>query len=118
MRDWQKNSLFSGKNFFASGNCGPWIVTADAIADPMDLPFRTRLNGATVQSCSTGEMLYSIPQIASHISRFIKLSSGDMIATGSPDGSGGSRQPQRFLRTGDLIEVEIGGIGVLSNAVA
>ncbi|MBA3516973.1 MAG: fumarylacetoacetate hydrolase family protein [Rhizobiales bacterium] len=117
VRDWQKHSLFSGKNFFASGSCGPWVTTSDEIADPMDRTLVTRLNGDEVQRTSTGAMLFSIPQIIAHISRFMPLAPGDLIATGSPDGSGGSRQPQRFLRPGDRIEVEVKGLGVLSNVV-
>ena len=118
VRDWQKHSLFSGKNFLASGSCGPYIVTADEVGDPMELTLTTRVNGEERQRTGTGAMLFDVPQIISHISTFTRLSPGDMIATGSPSGSGGSLEPPRFLRPGDRVEIEISRIGTLANEVA
>ena len=117
VRDWQKHSLVSGKNFFHASSCGPHVVTADEIADPMDLDLSTRINGIEVQRTNTGVMLFDIPHVISHISQFTPLRPGDIIATGSPSGAGASLEPPRFLRPGDRIDIEIGGIGLLSNVV-
>lgn len=117
VRDWQKNSLFSGKNFYRASSCGPAIVTADTIRDPMRLTLVTRVNGEERQRASTDLMLFDVAEIISHISRFTPLSPGDVIATGSPDGSGGSLTPQHWLKPGDRIDIEVSGIGVLSNVV-
>jgi 2-keto-4-pentenoate hydratase/2-oxohepta-3-ene-1,7-dioic acid hydratase in catechol pathway len=117
-RDWQKASLCSGKNFFASGGCGPWLCTADEVGDPSRLTLATRLNGDEVQSTSTSAMLWSVAEIIHHISTFAPLAAGDVISTGSPEGSGASRNPQRFLTHGDTLEMEIESIGVLRNRVA
>lgn len=117
VRDWQKISLYSGKNFFHASSCGPAIVTADAIADPMGLTLVTRINGEEAQRTSTGLMLFDIAETISHISKFTPLSPGDFVATGSPEGSGGSITPPRWLKPGDRIEIEISEIGLLSNVV-
>jgi 2-keto-4-pentenoate hydratase/2-oxohepta-3-ene-1,7-dioic acid hydratase in catechol pathway len=117
VRDWQKHSLFSGKNFAASSSCGPHVVTADEVGDPSKLSLATHLNGEQVQDVSTGAMLYDIPALISHISTFTPLHPGDLIATGSPDGSGGSRKPQRFLQPGDRIEFSVTRVGQLQNNV-
>ena len=117
VRGWQKHSVHAGKNFANSGACGPWMVTADEISDPSAIRLATRLNGEEVQSCTAAEMIFSYSQLIAYISHTIDLRPGDLIATGSPEGSGGSRQPQRFLRAGDQLEIEVSGIGVLKNQV-
>ncbi len=117
VRDWQKHSVTAGKNFFASGGCGPWMVTADEIADPSALKLSTRLNGEEVQSTTVASMIFDIPTMVSYVSSFIHLKPGDIISTGSPAGSGGSRQPQRFLVPGDELEIEWSGVGTLRNKV-
>lgn len=117
VRGWQKHSVHAGKNFANSGACGPWMVTADEIADPSAMSLTTRLNGEIVQNTTAAEMIFSIPELIAYISHTIDLRPGDLIATGSPEGSGGSRQPPRFLRVGDRLDIEVSGIGVLHNPV-
>jgi 2-keto-4-pentenoate hydratase/2-oxohepta-3-ene-1,7-dioic acid hydratase in catechol pathway len=96
---------------------GPWIVTVDEVPDPYTLAMRSRLNGEVVQSGSTAQMRFRIPQIVAYLSRFTELRPGDVIATGTPPGTGIDRQPPRLLRDGDEITIEIDGIGSLGNRV-
>ena len=117
VRGWQKHSIHAGKNFANSGSCGPWMVTADEITDLASMRFSTRLNGEKVQYTTVSEMVFSISQIIAYISHTIDLRPGDLIATGSPEGAGGSRQPPRFLREGDVLEMEVSGVGILCNPV-
>ncbi len=118
VRDWQKHSVTAGKNFHHSGGCGPWMVTADEIADPTGMKLSTRLNGEEVQSTTVASMIFDIPAMVNYVSTLIHLTPGDIISTGSPAGSGGSRQPQRFLVPGDELEIEWSGVGILRNKVA
>lgn len=118
VRDYQKHSVSAGKNFWRSGALGPWIVTADEIPDPRVMKLETRLNGATVQSTIAELMLYDIPTAISYISRWTPLSPGDIIATGTPGGVGSRRKPPLWMKAGDRIEVEVSGVGVLSNPVS
>ena len=118
VRGWQKHSVHAGKNFENSGSCGPWMVTADEIADPFAMELSTRLNGERVQHTTAAQMIFQIPELIEYISHTMTLQPGDLIATGSPEGSGGSRQPPRFLRSGDALEIEVSGVGVLRNRVA
>jgi 2-keto-4-pentenoate hydratase/2-oxohepta-3-ene-1,7-dioic acid hydratase in catechol pathway len=115
VRDFQKHSVWAGKNFVRSGGFGPWIVTADEIPDPAALTLVTRLNGEEVQRTGTGRMFFGVPEIVAYISSVTPLLPGDVIATGSPEGSGATRSPPRWLRSGDRIEVEVTGIGTLEN---
>ena len=117
LRDFQKHALTCGKNFDQSGACGPWIVTADEIPDPTRLHLSTRLNGVEMQHASTDMLIYSIPFLLSHLSQVTLLRSGDVISTGTPAGVGMGRQPPVWMKPGDRIEVEISGIGCLSNPV-
>jgi len=117
VREWQKHSVPAGKNFDSMSACGPWMVTADEIADPFAMKLSTRLNGEEVQSTTAGDMIFDIPTLVNYVSNLIHLKPGDIISTGSPEGSGGSRQPQRFLVPGDELEIEWSGIGVLRNKV-
>lgn len=96
---------------------GPWIVTPDEISDPHALRLRSVLNGEEVQSGSTGQMRFRIPEIVAYLSRFTELRPGDVIATGTPPGTGIDRRPPRLLADGDEIVVEIEGIGSLRNRV-
>jgi 2-keto-4-pentenoate hydratase/2-oxohepta-3-ene-1,7-dioic acid hydratase in catechol pathway len=113
VRDYQKFSVTSGKNFPSTGPLGPWMVTADEIADPGRLTLTTRLNGQDVQHSTTDLLIYSIPQIIVFCSDFTALSPGDVIATGTPEGVGHSRKPPLWMKPGDRLGVEIDGIGVL-----
>ena len=113
VRDYQKFSVTSGKNFPGTGPLGPWLVTTDEIADPSRLTLTTRLNGQQVQHATTDQLIYSIPQIIAFCSDFTALSPGDVIATGTPEGVGHSRKPPLWMKAGDALEVEISGIGTL-----
>ena len=105
--------MTSGKNFPGTGPLGPWIVTTDEIPDPGKLTLTTRLNGKEVQRSGTDMLIYSIPQIIAFCSDFTALSPGDVIATGTPEGVGHSRKPPLWMKIGDVLEVEITGIGTL-----
>jgi 2-keto-4-pentenoate hydratase/2-oxohepta-3-ene-1,7-dioic acid hydratase in catechol pathway len=113
VRDYQKFSVTSGKNFPGTGPLGPWLVTTDEIPDPSKLTLTTRLNGQQVQHSTTDKLIYSIPQIIAFCSDFTALSAGDIIATGTPEGVGHSRKPPLWMKPGDTLEVEITGIGTL-----
>jgi len=117
VRAWQKHSVHAGKNFANSGSCGPYLVTADEIQDPEKLILKTRLNGTEMQHTTADQMIFSIGEIIAYLSHTIDLRVGDLIATGSPEGTGGSQSPPRFLRSGDVVEVEVSGLGVLRNQV-
>ena len=118
IRDYQfKHCLTVGKNFFATGSVGPWIVTADEIGDPGQLDLRTRLNGVEVQHTKTDDFIFDIPTIIAYISAFTPLKPGDIIATGTPEGVGFARKPPLWMKPGDTLEVEISKIGILRNSV-
>lgn len=117
VREWQRHSVNAGKNFERSGSIGPWMVTADEIADPQNLQLMARVDGETRQNASTSEMIFSVAEIISYLSQSIELRPGDVVATGSPEGTGGSFDPPRFLQAGQQLEIEIEGIGVLANNV-
>jgi len=97
--------------------CGPRLVTADEILDPQSLAIRLRLNGRELQSSSTSQMVFGVAELVASISRTMTLEPGDLIATGTPPGVGFARKPPVWLRDGDVVEVEIEGIGILSNPV-
>ncbi len=117
VRDYQKFSVTSGKNFPGTGPLGPWLVTADEIPDPSRLTLTTRLNGKDVQHATTDQLIYSIPQIVAFCSDFTAMSPGDVIATGTPEGVGHSRKPPLWMKPGDTLEVEISKIGTLRTHV-
>ncbi len=117
VRDFQKHSVTAGKNFPATGPLGPWLVTADAIPDPAALTLVTRVNGQERQRSSTGDMILSVAALIAYISAFTPLAPGDVIATGTPEGVANARKPPPWLAPGDVVEVEISGIGVLRNPV-
>ncbi len=117
VRHWQRHSVSAGKNFERSGSIGPWMVTADEIDDPQDLQLLARVDGEERQHASTGEMIFTAAEIISYLSDIIELRPGDVIATGSPEGTGGSFDPPRFLTPGQTVEVEVSGIGTLRNPV-
>jgi 2-keto-4-pentenoate hydratase/2-oxohepta-3-ene-1,7-dioic acid hydratase in catechol pathway len=117
VRDYQKFSVTSGKNFPGTGPIGPWIVTTDDIPDPTRLTLTTRLNGTEVQKSGTDLLIYSVPQIIAFCSDFTPLAPGDVIATGTPEGVGHRRTPPLWMKPGDVLEVEISGIGTLRSRV-
>lgn len=117
VRDMQYTWFTSGKNWLNTGGFGPWMVTSDEIEDPQQLSIQTYLNGLQVQNDSTANMVRSVPELIAYISAFSPLSPGDVIITGSPGGVGKKRNPPLFMKNGDLVEVEISGIGRLSNPI-
>jgi 2-keto-4-pentenoate hydratase/2-oxohepta-3-ene-1,7-dioic acid hydratase in catechol pathway len=120
IREWQfhAKAICAGKNFESTGAFGPWMVTADEIAPDRVLSLKTRLNGEQVQSTNTGDMIFSVAQQIAYASTIFTLVPGDVIVTGTPGGVGWSKKPPRFMVPGDVVEVEIEGIGVLRNPVA
>ncbi|MGE0557171.1 MAG: fumarylacetoacetate hydrolase family protein [Burkholderiales bacterium] len=111
----QGGHMFLAKTFDTFAPLGPWMISRDAIPDPMHLRIQTRVNGETRQDGNTRDMLFSIPQLVAHFSQ-ITLMPGDIIATGSP-GGGAQSNPDWYLNAGDVIESEVEGIGILSNGV-
>ena len=118
-RDWQFHSptFTIGKSFDTHGPIGPWIVTADEIDDPQQLDLRCYVNGELRQSSNTRHMIHRIEEQISYLSQAFTLEPGDLIATGTPEGVGVGRDPQVFLRSGDLVRCEIDGIGAIENRV-
>ena len=118
IRDIQfKHSIAAGKNFHQTGGFGPWIVTADEIPDPTRLHLATRLNGHEVQHTGIDDLIFDIPTLISYCSDWTPLVAGDVISTGTPEGVGFARKPPLWMKPGDVVEVEIGGIGVLRNPI-
>lgn len=120
VRDWQKHShqFTPGKNFTGTGGFGPWMVQAGDLPIPdKGVALVTRVNGVEKQRTNTSRMIFNIPYLISYISTFAPLEPGDVIVTGTCTGFGTTRRPQEFLVPGDVVEVEIEGIGVLSNMV-
>ena len=120
IRDFQVHTTqyTPGKNFDTSGSCGPWMIPAGEMPNPnAGYRLETRLNGATVQSTTTDLMLFPVPVLIAYLSTFTTLEPGDIIATGTPGGVGYKRRPQLYMSPGDRIEVELEGIGTLSNTI-
>lgn len=117
VRDWQKHSVYAGKNFAASGAWGPWITTADSLPPSEELALTVTLNGKVMQKALGREMIFSVAEQIAYASQLFTLHPGDVIATGSPDGTGGSQNPKRFLTQGDELSVSIEGVGTLKNTV-
>jgi len=107
---------FKGKNFDSHLPLGPWIVSADEL-DPAALRIQTRVNGQTKQDSNTRFMVFKIPRLVREFSAGCRLEAGDIIITGTPEGVGFARKPPEYLTIGDVVEVEIEGIGVLRNTV-
>lgn len=120
-RDWQirygGSQWCRGKTFDTFAPLGPRIVTADEIADPNDLRIRTLLNGDAVQDWTTSDMIFSVPELISFLSGSTTLLPGTVILTGTPHGVGMASDPQRWLTEGDVVTVDIEGIGQLTNPV-
>ena len=120
LRDYQRKTTqwTMGKNFDATGAFGPCLVSADALPPgAAGLRIQSRLNGAVMQSSSTSDMMWSVADTIVLISECMTLEPGDVIIMGTPAGVGAARKPPVWMRHGDRIEVEIEGIGVLSNPV-
>ena len=107
-----------GKNFDGTGAFGPWLVTSDALPPGAHgLRIQGRLNGRVMQDASTGRLIFNVPTLIELISVAISLEPGDVIITGTPGGVGAARKPPVYMQPGDVFEVEIERMGVLSNAV-
>ncbi len=100
-----------GKSAPTFGPTGPWLVTADEVPDPQTLRVTLSLNGEVVQDSNTDDMIFSVAEIVSYMSQFMKLMPGDVIATGTPSGVGLGMKPQRFLKPGEVMEVTVEGLG-------
>ena len=121
IRDWIRHAKFNntqGKNWENSGSIGPWIATPDEFPNLDEVQISTRVNGQLRQHDKLGNMLFPIPYLIQYISTFTKLAPGDLIATGTPTGAGARMNPPSYLVPGDTVEVEVSGLGTLSNMVA
>ncbi|WP_028955233.1 fumarylacetoacetate hydrolase family protein [Sulfitobacter sp. 20_GPM-1509m] len=119
IRDYQRHTsqFWAGKNFVDSGAMGPWLVTTDELTDPAAQTMETRLNGEVMQSTPISDLAFNIPELIAYLSIVTELLPGDVIATGTPSGVGLFREPKLFMKDGDNVEVEISGIGTLSNPI-
>ena len=109
---------FRGKSLDATCPIGPWIVTPDELGPLGNLAITCRVNGETVQSATLKDLHFGVPRIIAELSRGLTLLAGDVILTGTPSGVGFARKPPRFLAAGDIVESEVGGVGVLRNEVS
>jgi 2-keto-4-pentenoate hydratase/2-oxohepta-3-ene-1,7-dioic acid hydratase in catechol pathway len=120
-RDWQLKKdgkqWMAGKTFDTFAPTGPLLVTADEVKDPHNLAIRLRLNGQTMQDSNTRQMVFSAGDLLAYLSKVFTLQPGDLVFTGTPPGVGFVRKPPVFLKGGDVVEVEIEGLGVLRNPV-
>ncbi|WP_448333992.1 fumarylacetoacetate hydrolase family protein [Streptomyces sp. DSM 41534] len=107
----------AGKAVDGSTPCGPAVVTLDEVGDPQNLELATRVNGVRVQRSNTKHMIFSVAELISYVSRFLTLSPGDIISTGTPEGIGSKRNPPLWLKPGDTVDVEIERVGRLRNVV-
>lgn len=119
VRDWQlaTGQWSPGKNFPATGAFGPWMVTSDELPPCRKLSLVCRLNGEEMQRTTTDLMIFDIPALIAFVSTFTTLEPGDVIVTGTPGGVGLRRNPQVWMKAGDIVEVELEGVGVLRNPI-
>jgi 5-carboxymethyl-2-hydroxymuconate isomerase len=120
IRDWMRHGQYNitaGKNFDRSGAFGPWMVTADELPDPDSIALETRVNGKVVQQDTTANLIFPFVRLIEYISTFMTLDPGDVICTGTPAGSGSKMNPPQWLVPGDVLEVEVRGIGTLRNPI-
>ena len=120
VRDWQRHTpqITVGKNFAKTGAFGPWLATRDEVPDIQDATLTTRVNGALRQQAKINEMIFGIPRLISYLSTICELVPGDVIVTGTPGGVGTRQTPPAFLQPGDVVEIEVGGVGLLRNPIA
>jgi 2-keto-4-pentenoate hydratase/2-oxohepta-3-ene-1,7-dioic acid hydratase in catechol pathway len=120
IRDWVRHAKFNvtqGKNFDATGSLGPWLVPYSNESQIADIRLTTRVNGETRQDDRTGRLIFGFRYLINYISTFTTLVPGDVIVTGTPTGAGARFDPPRYLKPGDVVEVEAEGIGILRNGV-
>jgi 2-keto-4-pentenoate hydratase/2-oxohepta-3-ene-1,7-dioic acid hydratase in catechol pathway len=119
-RNWQNErggEWCKGKSADGFGPCGPWIVTADEIADPNALDLWLTVNGTSYQKSNTSDMIFTVEYVVSYISQFMRLLPGDIVIMGTPPGTGWRQTPPRFLRPGDEVVLGIEGLGEQRNRV-
>jgi 2-keto-4-pentenoate hydratase/2-oxohepta-3-ene-1,7-dioic acid hydratase in catechol pathway len=120
-RDWQlrkdQKQWMVGKTFDTFAPTGPHLVTADEVPDPHNLGIRLRLGGKTMQDSNTREMIFKVGEVLAYLAKVFTLEPGDLVFTGTPPGVGIARKPPVYLKGGDVVEVEIEGLGVLRNPV-
>lgn len=118
-RDWMRHTrhFTSAKNFPGTASFGPWITTLDEVGDLAQVGLEVRLNGDIMQTGNLSDLSFGIAQLIAYVSRFTPLVAGDIVATGTPAGSGYNRVPPRFLQAGDVVEVAVTGVGTLRNLV-
>ena len=120
IRDYLRHAKFNvtqGKNFANSGSIGPWMVTSDELDPFSSLEIKTKVNGELRQNDNTDNLMFSFEYLVSYLSTFYQLKAGDIIATGTPNGAGARFDPPKYLTAGDIVEVEVSGIGCLKNGV-
>ncbi|RMF07736.1 MAG: FAA hydrolase family protein [Alphaproteobacteria bacterium] len=120
LRDWVRHGKFNvtqGKNFDRSGSMGPWMTTVDEFADLDDIPLITRVNGEIRQQDTTANLIFPFARLISYISTFSTLKPGDVILTGTPTGAGARLDPPQYLSPGDVVEVQVSNVGVLTNEI-
>lgn len=119
VRDWQARTptWTLGKSFDTHGPLGPWLITADEIADPHNLTLKTWVDGELRQNANTGEMIFNCYELIAYLSQVMTLEPGDVISTGTPAGVGVKMKPRGYLQPGQTVRIEIEGIGTLSNPV-
>ena len=120
IRDYLRHAKFNvtqGKNFAKSGSIGPWMVTSDELDPFSSLEIKTKVNGELRQNDNTDNLMFSFKYLVSYLSTFYHLKAGDIIATGTPNGAGARFDPPKYLTAGDVVEVEVSGIGSLKNGV-
>lgn len=118
-RDWQRHThqFTPGKTFPATGAFGPFMADAKSIGDYTKLKIQTRLNGKIMQDADLSQLIFSIPRLIAYCSSFTPLTAGDVIITGTPGGVGDRREPPVYMQAGDVVEVEISELGILSNPI-
>jgi 2-keto-4-pentenoate hydratase/2-oxohepta-3-ene-1,7-dioic acid hydratase in catechol pathway len=120
VRDWLRHSKFNvtpGKNFERSGSLGPWLVSADEIVPDAELRLTTHVNGELRQDDTTANLIFPFARLIEYLSSFMRLTPGDLIATGTPTGAGARFEPPKYLRDGDIVEIHVPELGTLRNTV-
>lgn len=119
VRDWQlaAGQWAPGKNFPSTGGFGPWLVTTDELPADRNIRLQSRLNGQVMQDATTDLMMFSIADLIAFVSTFVTLEPGDVIVTGTPGGVGFRRNPPIYMKDGDIVEIEVEGVGILRNPI-
>jgi 2-keto-4-pentenoate hydratase/2-oxohepta-3-ene-1,7-dioic acid hydratase in catechol pathway len=119
IRDWQRHTIqfCPGKNFEGTGPLGPWMMTPDEFGDPYEQELTTRLNGEIVQHTSIADMDHKIDKQIEYLSTIHTLRPGDVISTGTPGGVGSRREPPLWMKPGDIVSVEVTGLGLIENKI-